>query len=87
MTVQFKAGEALPATTTVSSSRPGLVGRLLVSAFRALGQLLARPPDVPESLRADVGLPPLERFPNWWDLPLDLRDPRAAQKRRFIDHE
>ena len=60
------------------SRRPGLIAAIIATIAnwveRRAEQRVRRPrrpgraPPVPDSLRADVGLPPLpQRLPDWWD--------------------
>jgi len=42
---------------------PGIILRVFSLVHRP-----ARPPDVPENLRRDVGLPVEHKMPDWWEL-------------------
>ena len=52
---------------------------VVLEAFRAWMNRPRIPPNIPERLRADVGLPPEGKQAYWMDIPMSPGNPRALR--------
>lgn len=82
MTLDLKTSADAPfgSTSGLEAAHPA---RRLFAVLAKRWKRLARPPDVPASLRADLGLPPAHHDDRWWDGP--ILPVHERPKRRWFD--
>lgn len=74
----------VPDTRSAASGAPPWTA-VLRRGLAALRASLTRPrwpPDVPNHLRADLGLPPADEVPGWFRHPIDPNEPDPLRPRR-----
>jgi hypothetical protein len=70
--------------TVLASGRTGNIVARLIAALLSWWPRRDHPPNVPDNLRADLGLPPIYMMRSWGDVELN---PSRGPAARRADHE